>query len=380
MSQQQPDNELSGAETEQQPVEETPALPREDKPAPAQEPEQAQPRSPRRGRGLAPLALLVAAASLAASGWMWRAWQQGQSELQQLAARASGQEQQLQGSVGQLRRELERVDAGRAALEGSRQDTFQDIAGLSQRLSNLERQMAEFQGVSEETRRRWIVAEVEYYLQIANARIQLARDVNSALSALRLADGRLSRLDDPGLLEVRRKIRSEMTELDAVALPDTQGIALGLGSLAVRIGELPLARTLAATREAASAASSQAQGWDRAVSRAGEVFKGIVTVRRTHEQATPLLATSEEYFLRRNLELKIESARLALLSGDQTSYRESLRSARSWISDYFDTGAATTVQVLEALAELELQDIRPVLPDISGSLGLLRAMPPAGGL
>lgn len=376
MSQQSPDNELPGTDTQQQTPEEK-TMPEAVR-NPEREPEPGP--TPGGGRSLGILALLLAASSLAASGWMWRATQQDRSELQQLAARASGQQEQFQGSVGQLRRELERVDAGRAALEGSRQDTFQDIAGLSQRLSNLERQMAAFQGVSEETRRRWIVAEVEYFLQIANARVQLARDVESALSALRLADGRLSRLDDPGFMEVRRKIRSEMTELDAVALPDVQGIALGLGNLAMRVGELPLARTLSAGAGTSSSPDAQEQGWDRAVSKAGEVFKGIVSVRRTDEKVTPLLGTSEEYFLRRNLELKIEAARLALLSGDQTSYRESLRSARSWISDYFDTGSPATLQALEALAEMELQDIRPVLPDISGSLGLLRAMPPSGGL
>lgn len=332
------------------------------------------------GRGLALLALLISLGAMAASAWLWRDAQLARTSLQQFGASETSQRGELEQSVTSLRREVDRLEAGRAALEGSRQDSFDDIARLSQRLGSLEAQMTSMQGISDETRRRWIISEVEYYLQIANARLQLARDVKSTISALRLADGRLSSMDDPAMLEVRRVIRSELTDLGAVAIPDIQGIALTLSSLGTRIGQLPLSRSV--TIESGSDTSTEADtedGWNRAVNKVGAAFKDIVSVRRTDEQITPLLSVSEEFFLRRNLELKLEAARLALLQGDETSFRESLRSARGWLGQYFDTTDSATNNAIETLAGLEMQSIRPALPDISGSLNLLRTLPVNSG-
>jgi uroporphyrin-3 C-methyltransferase len=339
-------------------------------------------RPPRKsGRGVALLALAGALVALAWSTWTWRDAQHSLSSLSAMDQTGSSQRDSLQQSMAELRREVERLEAGRAALEGARQDTFNDISGLSQRLANLESMAKDERGVSNEMRNKWILAEVEYFLQIANARLQLARDVKSAISALRLADGRLSAMEDPALTEVRRMIRGEMMDLDAVKLPDVQGIALTLGTLAARIDQLPLSRTIQLNGEQpGESLDENADGWDRAVSKMGQAFSGIISVRKTDELATPLLSPNEEYFLRRNLELKLEAARLALLYGDEASYRESLRNARRWLGEYFDTADTATGNAIETLGQLEVQSIRPVLPDISGSLSLLKTLATNNGM
>ncbi len=334
----------------------------------------------RGGRGLAFLALFFSLLAVAASAWLWRDAQLAKTSLAQRGASETSRRGDLEQSMTALRREVDRLEAGRAALESSRQDSFDDIARLSQRLGNLEAQMTSMQGISDETRKRWIMSEVEYYLQIANARLQLAGDVKTTISALRLADGRLSAMDDPALLEVRRVIRGELTDLGAVDVPDIQGIALTLSSLGTRISQLPLSRSVSNETDGAAAQTAEGEdGWDRAVSKVGAAFKDIVSVRKTDEQITPLLSVSEEFFLRRNLELKLEAARLALLHGDETSFRESLRSARGWLGQYFDTSNSATSSAIETLAGLEMQNIQPALPDISGSLNLLRTLPVNSG-
>ncbi|MDH3399758.1 MAG: uroporphyrinogen-III C-methyltransferase [Chromatiales bacterium] len=334
----------------------------------------------RGGRGLAFLALFISLLAVAASAWLWRDAQLAKTSLAQRGASETSRRGDLEQSMTALRREVDRLEAGRAALESSRQDSFDDIARLSQRLGNLEAQMTSMQGVSDETRKRWIMSEVEYYLQIANVRLQLAGDVKTTISALRLADGRLSAMDDPALLEVRRVIRGELTDLGAVDVPDIQGIALTLSSLGTRISQLPLSRSVGDETDDSTAQAAEGEdGWDRAVSKVGAAFKDIVSVRKTDEQITPLLSVSEEFFLRRNLELKLEAARLALLNGDETSFRESLRSARGWLGQYFDTSNSATSSAIETLAGLEMQSIQPALPDISGSLNLLRTLPVNSG-
>jgi len=335
----------------------------------------------RSGRGIALLALAGALAALVWATWTWQDAQRSLASLSAVDQTGTSQRDDLQQSMAELRREVERLEAGRAALEGARQDTFNDIAGLSQRLANLESMAKEEYGVSDEVRNKWILAEVEYLLQIANARLQLARDVKSAVSALRLADGRLSTMEDPALTEVRRRIRGELMDLDAVKLPDIQGIALTLGTLATRINQLPLSRAMQLNSERpVESVDENANGWDRAVSKMGQAFSSIISVRKTDELATPLLSPTEEYFLRRNLELKLEAARLALLYGDEASYRESLRNARRWLNEYFDTSDTATGNAIETLGQLEVQNIRPVLPDISGSLSLLKILATNSGM
>jgi len=322
-------------------------------------------------------ALVLALAALAGSAWSWREMARMHDRLVGLSGADAAQSDLLQQSLQDLERDLARLEAGRAALESARQDSFNDVAGLSQRLALLEQSMASLQGMSTQTRDRWVRAEVEYLLGVANARLQLSRDLGTAATALRLADTRLSVLDDPALLDVRREIRRELMELDGVKMPDLQGISLTLSNLAAGADKFPLANGLnpdAGSGNTTEQEGTDASGWDRAVNRVGDALKDLVSVRRSDERVTPLLSPTEEYFLVRNLELKLEAARLALLTGDETSYRDSLRSARRWLGTYFDLDNSSVSGAIDTLAELEMRNIHPALPDISGSLRQLRSL------
>jgi uroporphyrin-3 C-methyltransferase len=338
--------------------------------------ERGEPDAPHPSAGakwLTVLAIALAVSALAASAWQWTESLALQRDLANLSGTDSAQSSRFEQSLAELQRELDRVEAGRAALESSRQDTFNDLAKLTQRLAAMEQSVASLQGMPTQTRDHWIRAEVEYLLGIANARLQLARDVPTAATALRLADSRLSGLDDPAFLEVRREIRRELMELDGVAIPDTQGIALTLGNLAASVAKFPLARRGNTGQETSGKPEAAEQsGWDRAVSSVSHAMRDLVNVRKSDEPVTPLLSPAEEYFLLRNLELKLEASRLALLTGDETSYRESLRSARRWLGTHFDVSDNSVSSAIDTLADLEMRNIHPALPDISNSLRQLR--------
>jgi len=330
------------------------------------------PQAPTRAKWVTVLAIVLAVSALAASAWQWQKSLVLQRDLANLSGADSAQSSRFEQSLAELQRELDRVEAGRAALESSRQDTFNDLAKLNQRLAAMEQSVASLQGMPTQTRDHWIRAEVEYLLGIANARLQLARDVPTAATALRLADSRLSGLDDPALLEVRREIRRELMELDGVAIPDTQGIALTLGNLAASVAKFPLARRGNTQETSNKPEAAEQSGWDRAVRSVSHAMRDLVNVRKSDEPVTPLLSPAEEYFLLRNLELKLEASRLALLTGDETSYRESLRSARRWLGTHYDVSDNSVSSAIDTLADLEMRNIHPALPDISNSLRQLR--------
>jgi uroporphyrin-3 C-methyltransferase len=78
------------------------------------------------------------------------------------------------------------------------------------------------------------------------------------------------------------------------------------------------------------------------------------------------------YFLRTNLTLQLQAARLALLRSEQAVFQQSLDDAAAWLDLYFDTGSAQVASALQTITEIRGGLTVLSTPDISESLRLLR--------
>jgi uroporphyrin-3 C-methyltransferase len=332
--------------------------------------------APRRSR-LALPALLLALAALGAAAWsVWEirrqadALEAGREAVESgLAQMRTALENQASVLEQLARSDDEHVEAGEARA--------QTLAGLDQRLRAAERGLEDAAGGTDAARRALWRTEIEQYLRMANRAARLARDPQTALAALRIADNRLRALDDPALTAVREALSAEIDSLENLPGIDVDGVALRLGRLAARVDELPLENRPAAERPAAELEAGNEQGfWARGWAAIRGAFSNLVSVRRTDEQVRPLLAPGQAFFLRQNLRLELEVARLAALRGDRTNYAQSLGNAREWLATYFDVTDAATRSALETLDTLARVELETELPDISGSLDALRS---AGG-
>ena len=212
-------------------------------------------------------------------------------------------------------------------------------------------------------------------MAIANQRLQLEQDVRTALVALESADARLMFLADPAFHPVREQIAIELRALRAVPRLDRQGLALELSSLASAVDSLSLPG--APTRSEKTTISSGAReinGWRSFVSVLWSDLRGLVTIRQGVEAAVPLLAPEQQYFLRTNLRLQLESARLALLQQEPEIYRSALNDASAWLGRYFNAQDAATVAMKKTLKRLLAEQIVTPLPDITTSLFTLRQL------
>ena len=99
---------------------------------------------------------------------------------------------------------------------------------------------------------------------------------------------------------------------------------------------------------------------------------GIVSVRRTDEALEPLMAPEAQYFLRANLALQLQAARLAILRGEEAIFRQSLDDADAWIAEYYDADSSAVQSARETIAEIRGSELDVATPDISRSLRLLR--------
>lgn len=386
-----PDDEADAAEPgessapEESPTEsqETPEEPVSETPEPEPEPIAEKPRSRRGLSGFVGwLALLVAAAALVAAGYLsvqGRGAATRSSENDQALATLSRALDAASSSLDTIQGRLDELagtDSTRrdeiAAMERELDRRLREFDSFPGRIANLEGSISSLKGISAGVRDTWLVAEAEYYMQIANAQLQLAGNPHLAMLALKLADERVLQLADPALTSVRQAISDELRALEVMDKPDVPGITMTLSSLAGVVGSLPLRRDLDLRDAGDAAIDPELSGMRRALESLKRTLSGIVSVRRTDESVKPLIAPEARYFLRANLSLQLQAARLALLRGEQEIFEQSLDDASAWLEEFYDTDTSQVQGALETIAEIRGSLFSVTAPDISTSLRLLR--------
>ncbi|RRQ23082.1 uroporphyrinogen-III C-methyltransferase [Thiohalobacter thiocyanaticus] len=154
------------------------------------------------------------------------------------------------------------------------------------------------------------------------------------------------------------------------------GIALRLETLAANIDDLKVAgaqyRPTPRAEGPDADAGVPAGDWRELPAALWNELRQLVAVRRNDEPVAPLLAPDQQFFLHANLRLQLDTARLAALRGTPELYRVSLRTARDWLAQEFDVGQPAVREARAEIDELLAVELRPELPDIAGSLRLLR--------
>ena len=279
----------------------------------------------------------------------------------------------LQQNVTTLSDQLAARDSEIAAIERRFSERLRQFESVPGRMAAIEGSVSSLQGISTGARDAWLLAEAEYYMQIANAQLQLAGNPHLASLALGLADERLLQLANPALTDIRRALSLELRSLDAIENPDTEGVTLTLASLAAVVDSLPLKQEVALSDADENAAlDPELTGVDRALASMKSAIDSAISVRRVDETVQPLIAPESQYFLRANLALQLQAARLAVLRGEETIFRQSLNDAASWLTEYFDTDSAAVRSSLQTIAEIHDSVFSVGTPDISESLRLLR--------
>ena len=370
---------MSDKDIDQAPAEEPTETPVEEPSVEEPSVDEQKPAS-RAGNPVAWLAFLIAVIALAAAGYTaWKNWQiSGDTSSADAVARldsrlsaSASSVADLEARIAELAQRDPGVDAAVGALRRELEERIRLLESVPGRMSTLESSVASLAGISEGARDAWIIAETEYYMQIANAQLQLANNPHLATLALRMADERIVQLSDPRLTEVRRALSDELAALDMVEKPDIEGATLTLASLARVVESLPLAGPDEAA-EVEAEIDPEASGVSRAWSSVKNAMSGMVKVTPPDQARLVRLSPDAEYFLRNNIALQLQAARLALLRGERAIFEQSLDDTSAVLNDYFDTDSAPVASALSTIAEIRGLAITTDAPDISESLRLLR--------
>jgi uroporphyrin-III C-methyltransferase len=254
------------------------------------------------------------------------------------------------------------------------------LGALETRLSESQSQQIALETLYQELARNrdeWQLAEIEQVLAIAQQQLQLSGNVRAALLALQLAESRLSRVDRPQFLPVRRALTRDIDRLKSLPALDVPGLSLTIDRVIASVDAMPLAFEERVERPASGKAAKGAPAAEENffARLGGEVWKELrqlVVVRKVEGPEPPLLPPQQAWFLRENLKLRLLNARLALLTRDEAGYREDLRVAQSWIQRYFEARAKATQAALAQLRQLSAASISFEPPSIGDSLEAVR--------
>ncbi len=301
------------------------------------------------------LLFLIFLAALAAAGWF--GYQYIQSEFQ-------NRDDSLQQASQQIAQLAQQVSVTRQNQQNIEQTLISFIDDQQRQMQALAERIRAAEGVRDGD---WILAEAQYLLRLADQRLLISRDTESAVQLLEAADSLLRELAYPELVSVRQALISDIAALRASPSIDYQGRYFQILSTAQSIDSLQL-KSVAMERPVSSASADTVSGiWGRAVQSLKDSLAQLIVVRKTNDSAQWLVDTEGEAALRGQLDLLILQSLSALLSGDQEIYHSALGSVVDILQQNFEEGAQREA-VETALLEYSNQSIQAEVPDIANSL------------
>ena len=319
--------------------------------------------------------LIVALLALGLAGWQWFETRTRLAETQQeLARRLSESDAAANESralAKQAQEQLASVHAKLGELEGRLADSKSQQEVLEALYQNLARN-------SEES----ALAEIEHSVTLASQQLQLAGNVQGAVLALQAAEARLAASSRPQFIGLRKVLVRDLDRLRAVPELDLPGMYLRIENVITSVDVLPLAVDGRPREEgvpAPAAAGADASSaftfgyWDLLARDLWREVRSLVRIQRFDREEPALLAPSQNFFLREHLKLRLLTARLALLSRDQWTYRNELKQCLALIGRYFDGQAPAVRRAMEALGQLSATELNIALPSLNDSLSAIKS-------
>jgi uroporphyrin-3 C-methyltransferase len=299
--------------------------------------------------------------------WQWldghRAISDMQQQLAKKIAEMDGNSKANQVLLARDQDQVRELSAKVATIESRYAETQNQRAALEYLYNNLSA-----------SRDEAALAEVEQLLLSAAQQLQLTYNVRAALIAMQSADARLQRMNRPAFVLLRQEISRDMDKLRALHNVDITGINIKLNNLIAIVDQMPLVyqQRTENTVTGRTVPPNDETTWQKLLREIWQEMRQLVRIDNTGKAEIPLLPPNQEFFLRENLKLSLLSARLALLSRDEASFKQGLKTAQLWTARYFDAKSSQGMRMSDELKKLSASDISIELPDISASLQAVR--------
>lgn len=211
----------------------------------------------------------------------------------------------------------------------------------------------------------WLLAEADYLVKLAGRKLFLEHDVETATQLMESADQRIAALNDPSLTVLRKAMANDITTLKNIPLIDRDGLVLRLISLQQQIDSLPLVNAIlpADQPQTSQAVSENIDDWQTNLKNSLKAFAdNFITFRSRDGNVIPLLSPTQHFYLRENLQAKLETAIKGVYTEQQTLYRTALDTAAQWSTSFFNPDDKAVQSFNAALAQLAEQQVQVEYP------------------
>jgi uroporphyrin-3 C-methyltransferase len=324
-------------------------------------------------RLLGGIVLLILIVALAASAFYWQA-NVYQSDLQTLREQMSAINGAQSAAGTELKANLDQLNAVATGAADQTSNLGAKIEKTLKAQSDLQRSLSALYEKETQTSVDWVLAEAEYLILAATQRLALERDAETALAALRAADQRLRSAEHPDLIPIRERIIEDIAALEAVNLPDIEGLAIYLAKSIGLVDELPTKPIAEQVTPFSSVRTGEykAEDWRRLGYAIWTDLVELVEVKDADLPDSVLFDPELRYFLRQNLKLELTSARLAVMRRDRANLEASVTLINRLFEAYYDTSVASVANLSSRLTDAQSLELTPTLPSITGSLDVIR--------
>lgn len=339
-------------------------------------PDAASPEPRARGGTAAIVVSVLLFALLLAGAWYWHQYRYAPALAalaEDVAGTGAGQTS-LAAELDATRAGIDSVGAEAAGVLAEVDALGAKIDSAVQGQADLRRSVSALYEKETQTSVDWVLAEAEYLVLAATQRLALERDTETAIAALRAADQRLRSAEHPDLIPIRDQLIKDITALEGVNRADVEGLALYLAKTIDQVDDLPTkpiaeeVTPFATVRDGEYAAAD----WRRLGYAIWSDLVDLVEVKDADLPDSVLFDPELRYFLRQNLKLELASARLAVLRRDRANLEASAGLIKRLFEAYYDENDAGVKSIKARLDEAVTLELKPQLPNISGSLDVIR--------
>lgn len=318
------------------------------------------------GTVLGVLAIIIALASGTALYIHTQHLTQNQADVDQnIKQQLSALQQQALQDRQQL---LQQLEAQTTAL----QSAHAQQEALSQQIGQLKEKVTALSGNDAHT---WMLAQADFLVKLAGRKLWSDQDVTTAAALLKSADASLADMHDPSLIDVRRALTQDITNLSELDEIDYDGVILKLNQLTNSVDNLRLAdnnNTDTPMDADSSELTSSLREWRQNLVKSWHKFMDdFISIRRRDTTAEPLLAPNQDVYLRENIRSRLLIAAQAIPRHQNEIYKQSIDTVSTWVRAWFAANDPATKTFLAQLDELSQQSISMDIPDSLSSQPLL---------
>lgn len=311
---------------------------------------------------LAIFAFIFSIAASAFVGFFWwqsQLWLKNQEQVEQLKQQAIVNTQQM---LNQLQTKLTQLEV---MSEKKLNQTEADTKQINDSLSTLAVRIKEL-GKSQPN--YWLAAEAGYLINLAERRLLIEQDANTAIQLLLDANQRLTAMQDPSVFHIREALSEDVASLYSIKQPDSDSVYLALSGLIEETKSIKFAQVYIPepnkTANKELQVSSEVNDWsDNLLISVRRFFGNFITITHREAKVQPQLPADQKWFVRANITTQLLMAQNATVDKNQALYNDALAKTEDWVSQYFDATDARVMAMVVTLSELKQKDIGLILPE-----------------